>query len=95
MIKSFSDKHTKSLFNRQKVRKYPPSILKVAYRKLLLIDAVEKIEDLKIPPGNRLEKLSGNLAGKFSIRINNQWRIVFAWKENNAYEVKIIDYHKE
>jgi len=49
---------------------------------------------LKVPPGNRLEKLSGDLSGKYSIRINNQWRIVFVWNENNAYEVKIIDYHK-
>ncbi len=94
MIKSFSDKYTEELFNRQKVKKFPPSILKVAYRKLLLIDAVERIEDLRVPPGNRLEKLFGDLSGKYSIRINNQWRIVFEWKENNAYEVKIIDYHK-
>ena len=94
MIKSFSDKYTEELFNRQKVKKFPPSILKVAYRKLLLIDAVERIEDLRVPPGNRLEKLSGDLSGKFSIRINNQLRIVFDWNENNAYEVKIIDYHK-
>jgi len=77
MIKSFSDKYTEELFNRQKVKKFPPSILKVAYRKLLLIDAVERIEDLRIPPDNRLEKLSGDLSGKYSIRINNQWRIVF------------------
>jgi len=94
MIKSFSDKYTEELFNRQKVKRFPPSILKVAYRKLLLVDAVERIEDLRVPPGNRLEKLSGELSGKFSIRINNRWRIVFDWKENNAYEVKIIDYHK-
>jgi proteic killer suppression protein len=94
MIKNFSDKYTEDLFNRLRVRKIPPSILKVAYRKLLLIDAAGKIDDLRIPPGNRLEKLSGNMAGKHSIRINNQWRIVFKWKESNAYEVKIIDYHK-
>jgi proteic killer suppression protein len=94
MIKSFSDKYTEDLFNRQRVRKFPPSILKVAYRKLLLIDAAGKIDDLRIPPGNRLEKLSGNMAGKHSIRINNQWRIVFKWKESNAYQVEIIDYHK-
>ena len=94
MIKSFSDKYTGDLFNRQKVRKFPPSILKVAYRKLLLIDATGRIEDLRVPPGNRLEKLSGNMLGKYSIRINNQWRIVFSWKESNAYNVQIIDYHK-
>ncbi len=94
MIISFSDKQTRDLFNRQKVRKIPPSILKVAYRKLLLIDASGKIDDLRVPPGNRLEKLSGNMLGKHSIRINNQWRIVFNWKEGNAYNVEIIDYHK-
>ncbi len=94
MIISFSDKQTKDLFNRQKVRKLPPSILKVAYRKLLLIDATGKIDDLRVPPGNRLEKLSGNMLGKHSIRINNQWRIVFNWKEGNAYNVEITDYHK-
>ncbi|MEE9431050.1 MAG: type II toxin-antitoxin system RelE/ParE family toxin [Melioribacteraceae bacterium] len=94
MIKSFSNKYTEDLFNRQKVRKFPPSILKIAYRKLLLIDATGKINDLRIPPGNRLEKLSGNLSEKYSIRINNQWRIVFRWKDENAYDVEILDYHK-
>jgi len=59
-----------------------------------MIDAAEKLEDLRIPPANRLEKLSGNLSGKYSIRINEQWRIIFMWKENNAYQVEITDYHK-
>lgn len=72
----------------------PSSIQKVAYRKLLLLDAAERIDDLKVPQGNRLEKLSGDLSGNYSIRINNQWRIVFVWQESNAYEVRIIDYHK-
>ena len=94
MIKSFSNNYTEDLFNRQKVKKVPSTILKVAYRKLLLIDAAGNINDLRVPPGNRLEKLSGNLSGKHSIRINNQWRIVFRWKDENAYEVEIIDYHK-
>lgn len=94
MIKSFSDKTTEELFNRQNVRKLPPSIIRTAYRKLLIIDAAEKLDDLKIPPGNRLEKLAGDLLGKFSIRINDQWRIIFEWKKNNAYEVEIVDYHK-
>lgn len=94
MMKSFSDKSTEALFNRQRVKKLPSTILKVAYRKLLIIDAAEKLDDLKIPPGNRLEKLSGDLSGKFSIRINQQWRIIFSWKENCAYEIEIKDYHK-
>lgn len=94
MIKSFSDKSTEALFNRQRVKKLPSTILKIAYRKLLIIDSAERLDDLKIPPGNRLEKLAGNLSGKFSIRINEKWRIIFSWKQNNAYEVEIIDYHK-
>lgn len=94
MIKSFSDKYTKELFNRQKVSKFPETILKVAYRKLLMIDAANKISDLNIPPGNKLEKLYGKFSGKYSIRINDQWRIIFRWEDNNAYDVEIIDYHK-
>ncbi|MAT58065.1 MAG: plasmid maintenance system killer [Ignavibacteriae bacterium] len=94
MIKSFSDKSTEELFNREKVSKLPSTILKAAYRKLLIIDAADRIEDLRIPPGNRLEKLTGNLSGKFSIRINNRWRIIFSWRGSNAFEVEIIDYHK-
>ena len=94
MINNFSDKATEDIFNRKYVKGFPSTILKSAYRKLLLIDAAEQLEDLKIPPGNRLEKLSGDLSGKYSIRINDQWRIVFGWKKNNAYEVEIIDYHK-
>jgi toxin HigB-1 len=94
MINSFSDKSAEDLFNRRFARNIPSTIYKVAYRKLLLIDGAERLEDLKVPPGNRLEKLSGNLSGKYSIRINDQWRIVFSWKENNAYEVEITDYHK-
>ena len=87
MIKSFSNKQTEELFKRQKSKKLPPSILKVAYRKLLLLDAAGVVNDLRIPPGNRLEKLTGNLSEKYSIRINNQWRIVFRWENNNALEV--------
>jgi proteic killer suppression protein len=94
MIKSFSDKYTEDVFNRKMVKKFPASILKIAYRKLLLIDASGKIDDLMIPPGNRLEKLAGQLSGKYSIRINNQWRIVFSWIEDNAFNVQIMDYHK-
>ena len=73
---------------------FPISLNRSAYKKLLLIDAAERLSDLKIPPGNRLEKLSGELTAKYSIRINEQWRIVFQWKENSAHQVQIIDYHK-
>jgi proteic killer suppression protein len=94
MIKSFADKSTADLFERNKVRRLHPEILKIAYRKLLLIDAAGNINDLRVPPGNMLEKLSGKLSNKQSIRINDQWRIVFKWKDNDAYEVEITDYHK-
>jgi proteic killer suppression protein len=94
MINSFSDKSTEDLFNRRFVRHLPPTIQRLAYRKLLLIDGAERLDDLKMPPDNKLEKLSGDLSGKYSIRINDQWRIIFNWKENSAYEVEIINYHK-
>ena len=93
MIKSFSYKLTEELFNRARIRKLPQAILRTAHRKLLLIDAAERLDDLRIPPGNRLEKLSGRLAEKYSIRINDQWRIIFNWEDNNAYNVEITDYH--
>jgi toxin HigB-1 len=93
MIKSFTDKSTQLIFHREFVKNLPTSITRIAYRKLLLIDAAERIDDLRIPPGNRLEKLSGDYQGKYSIRINDQWRIVFQWKDNNAYQVEIVDYH--
>jgi toxin HigB-1 len=94
MIKSFADKLTADLFARRKVSELPQAILRAAYRKLLLIDAAGNLNDLRIPPSNHLEKLSGNLIGKHSIRINDQWRIVFGWKGNDAYDVQIINYHK-
>ncbi len=94
MINSFSDKSTEDLFNRKFVRHLPPTIQRLAYRKLLLIDGAERLDDLRMPPSNRLEKLTGDLTGKYSMRINDQWRIIFSWKENSAYEVEIIDYHK-
>jgi len=94
MIKSFADKSTAELFKRIRTKELPPQILKTAYRKLLLIDAAGNINDLRIPPGNMLEKLSGKLANKHSIRINDKWRIIFRWKDSDAYEVEIADYHK-
>ncbi len=93
MIKSFVDKETEKLFLRKSSVKIPTQIQKIALRKLLLIDASGEVEDLKIPPGNRLEKLFGNYLGKYSIRINSQYRIIFIFKNGNAYDVEIIDYH--
>ncbi len=94
MIKSFGDKNTERLFHRNYVKKFPSIIIRSAYRKLLIIDAASCIDDLRIPPGNRLEKLTGNLSKFYSIRVNNQWRIIFKWRQNDAYEVQLIDYHK-
>ena len=93
MIKSFADKETERLFGRTASRKFPPDIQLVARMKLEILDAAEALHDLHIPPGNRLEKLSGDRAGQYSIRINNQWRICFVWRQGNAYDVQIVNYH--
>lgn len=93
MIRSFRDKHTERLFYRNNSGKYPSEILRRAKRKLNLIDAAETIEDLKVPPGNRLEQLSGDRSDQWSIRINQQWRICFEWQDGDAHNVEIVDYH--
>ena len=90
-VNSFSGKSTEDLFKRKPGRCLPSAIQKVAYRKLLIIDAAEKLDDLRVPSGNRLEKLSGDLSGKYSISINDQWRIIFSWKTNNAYKVQFLN----
>lgn len=93
MIRSFGDKQTEVVFNRVQARKLPPEIHRRAKRKLLLIDSASSLDDLKVPPGNRLEQLSGNRIGQWSIRINRQWRICFEWHDGDAYNVEIVDYH--
>ena len=93
MIKSFADRDTEVLFQRQSVRRFPADLLRTMLRKLVAIDAAEALEDLRVPPGNRLEKLKGDRSGQHSIRVNDQWRICFRWKEGDAYEVEIVDYH--
>ena len=93
MIKGFRCKETEKLFLRRRSSRFPAGVHRIALRKLLLLDAAEKLEDLRIPPGNRLEKLAGNRQGQHSIRINDQWRICFRWSESDAYEVEIVDYH--
>lgn len=93
MIQSFATTETEKLFQRQHVPKFPSDLRRVAQRKLLLIDAAEQLEDLRVPPGNRLEKLTGDRKGQHSIRINDQWRICFRWHEADAYEVEVVDYH--
>jgi proteic killer suppression protein len=93
MIKSFRCKETQKVFLRQRSSRFPAVLHRTALRKLLLLDAAEKLEDLRIPPGNRLERLSGDRQGQHSIRINDQWRICFRWSEGDAYEAEIVDYH--
>lgn len=93
MIKIFASKETKKLFQREASRALPTDIQRKARLKLEILDAVEKLDDLRVPPGNRLEKLSGNREGQYSIRINQQWRICFQWKNGDCYDVEIVDYH--
>lgn len=94
MIKSFADKHTRRLFEHKIVSRFPPEIQRKALMKLYLLDAAETLTDLRVPPGNRLEKLTGDRAGQYSIRINQQWRICFRWEAGHAYDVEIVDYHR-
>jgi len=91
MIKSFRDKETERLFSRRVSRRLPPDLHRVAWRKLAILDAAEQLDDLRVPPGNRLEKLSGERTGQHSIRINDQWRICFRWRKGDAYDVEIVD----
>ena len=93
MIKTFGSKETENLFQREVSRSFPPEIVRKARSKLEILDAAEKLDDLKVPPGNRLEKLSGDREGQHSIRINQQWRICFRWKDGDCYNVEIVDYH--
>lgn len=92
MIASFADKRTERLFRLERVREFI-AFERVALRKLAMLDAAHRIEDLLVPPGNRLELLKGDRAGQWSIRINDQWRVCFRWEGNDAYDVEICDYH--
>jgi proteic killer suppression protein len=93
MIQSFRDRETEKVFRREGTRRLPRDIQRMAQRKLAILDAAESLQDLRVPPGNRLEKLSGERNGQHSIRINDQWRVCFRWRELNAYDVEIADYH--
>ena len=93
MIRSFHDRDTERLAARQRVKKWSPELSKAALRKLRMLDAAEELFDLRVPPGNRLERLKGDRQGQHSIRINDQWRICFRWEAGNAYDVEIVDYH--
>ena len=93
MIISFGDKNTEKIWNGIAVKKPSVEIQEIGRRKLRMLHNSIDINDLKIPPSNRLERLKGNLKDFYSIRINNQWRIIFKWENNNAFEVEILDYH--
>ena len=93
MIVSFYDNDTEKIWNQEYSKRFPKQIQKIALRKLLILNAAHDINDLRIPPGNRLEILKGNRKGQYSIRINDQFRICFIWKQNNAHSVEITDYH--
>ena len=93
MIQTFSDRDTERLFHREPVRRFPTELQRAMLRKLVMVDAAEQLEDLRVPPGHRLEKLKGDRAGQHSIRVNDQWRICFRWKDGNAFDVAVVDYH--
>jgi toxin HigB-1 len=96
MIVSFGDDATADLYNgrvTRHVRRFPPLIIRAALRKLDMLNAADHITELRGPPGNRLEALKGDFEGYHCIRVNDQWRIIFQWKDNNAYRVSIVDYH--
>lgn len=93
MIASFKCKETRKIWNRQFSKKFPPEIQARVRRKFIAINISESVADLKIPPSNCLEALKDDRKGQYSIRINNQWRICFEWKDGNAYHVEIVDYH--
>lgn len=94
MIESFRDKETKKIFQRKYSKKFPVNTQKLALRKLIMLDNAENINDLRVPPGNRLEKLSGDRRSEHSIRINDQYRICFMMDKSNIYNVEITDYHE-
>lgn len=93
MIKSFADAETEKLFRRERSRRLPPDIQRVALRKLVYLQAAVALDDLRIPPSNRLEKLAGDRAGQYSIRVNDQWRLCFRWVDGDAHDVTIVDDH--
>jgi toxin HigB-1 len=93
MIRNFKDKETQKIFEREHSRKLPSDIQQVALRKLRMLNRAETLQDLRVPPANRLERLVGDRDGQYSIRINDQWRICFVWQDGHALDVEIVDYH--
>ena len=93
MIKSFKCKETEKIFKRMHSKRFPVQIQRIALRKLRMLNRATIVNDLKVPPGNRLEKLRGDRVGQMSIRINDCWRICFIWENGDSYNVEIVDYH--
>ena len=93
MIRAFKDKETEKVFNGQFSRRLPNDVQRIAERKLIMLHRSATLNDLRVPPSNRLEMLQGQRAGQYSIRINDQWRICFEWRADGAYGVEIVDYH--
>ena len=93
MIRSFSGKRTAAIFAGVAVRRIATQIQQRVRSRLLIIDAAGRLDDLRVPPGNRLEALRGNRQGQYSIRVNNQWRICFVWRDGDAWDVELVDYH--
>jgi toxin HigB-1 len=93
VLRSFRDKDTERVWQRQRVRKLDDGTQRAALRKLLILDAAETLGDVCVPPGNRLEKLQGDRAGQYSVRVNQQWRICFRWSDGDPEDVEIVDYH--
>ena len=93
VIKSFREGETEKVFSRQRSSKLPPDIQQAALRKLRMLNNAHSTDDLRVPPGNRQERLSGVRAGQYSVRINDRWRVCFEWREGDAYDVEIVDYH--
>jgi toxin HigB-1 len=93
MIRSFADVETETVWSGRRSRKLPPDIQATALRKLRLVNQAQVLQDLRVPPGNRLEPLKGNRAGQHSVRINDQWRICFVWQDGGPRDVEIVDYH--
>jgi proteic killer suppression protein len=93
MIRSFACRDTENIFHRQRSKKFPQSIQQVALRKLRMLNRATALQDLRVPPANRLEKLRGDRLGRYSIRVNDQWRICFMWEDGDVLDVEIVDYH--
>ena len=93
VIRSFRDKDAERLFQRQPPRRFQAGLRRIAQRKLVMLDAAVSLKDLRVSPGNRLEKLTGDREGQYSIRVNDQWRICFRWHDGDAHDVEIVDYH--